>query len=122
MSDYHQIFNQQVEVVKPSLVESPYSDQLIKDWDNPTFDVVDFPVSVQPAGVSEGEVERPQTIRYFMMITPPGTDISDLDASHKIRLGGVLLMDVAAPPERWPDPYNPGQVHHLEVLLEVVRG
>lgn len=119
---YHQIFNQVVEVVMPTLIVSPYSDQPVEDWDNPVFMLVDFPVSVQPAGSTEGAVERPQTVETFRMFTPPGTDIPELKASHKIRLGGVLFLELVGQPERWPDPHNPGEVHHLEAVLEVVRG
>lgn len=119
---YHQIFNQVVEVVGPTLIESPYSDHPVEDWDNPVFTLVNFPVSVQPAGSTEGAVERPQTVETFRMFTPPGTDIPELKASHKIRLGGVLFLELVGQPERWPDPHNPGEVHHLEAVLEVVRG
>lgn len=119
---FHQIFNQTVEVVGPTLIESPYSDQLVEDWDNPTATVVGFPVSVQPSGSTEGSVERPQTVQTFRLFTPPGTDIPELTARHKIRLGGVLLMELVGQPERWPDPHNHGEVHHLEAVLEVVRG
>lgn len=116
------IFNQVVELVKPTLISSPYSSEPVEDWDNPTFEEVGFRVSVQPENQSEGPVERPQTVTGWVMITPPGTDIPALEAGAKVRLGGVMVMDVVGQPARWPNPWEPGEVHHLEAKLEVVNG
>lgn len=116
------IFNQTIELVKPREISSPYSTTPVLDWDNPVYLPVPFQVSVQPRGSSEGPVERPQTITHLVLITPPGTDIPDLGAESRIRVGGVMLLNVVGTPERWPDPWHPGVVHHLEASVEVVSG
>jgi len=39
-----------------------------------------------------------------------------------VRLSGMLDMNVVGKPAKWPDPFNPGAVHHVEASLEVVDG
>lgn len=116
------IFNQTIELAGPTLVESPYSPIPVEDWEVLLYTELDFKVSVQPESSTEGPVERPQVITGWVLITPPGTDIPELKPSSRIRLGKTLLMDVVGRPARWPDPWNPGKVHHLEAKLEVVDG
>lgn len=116
------IFNQTIAVLKPRLIDSPLSTEPVEDWEDPIVDEVDFKVSIQPASSSEGPVERPQTITSWRLITPPGADIPDLAADSKILVGGLLRLDVVGKPARWPNPWLPGQVHHLEADLEEVRG
>ena len=118
----HAIFNQTITVLNPGLVKSPYSTELVESWDEPAVTLVDFPVSVQPAGSSEGPVERPQVATSWRLYTPPGTDIPELSARSRVRIGAGLTLDVVGDPQRWPDPYNSDSVHHLEAALEQVRG
>ena len=115
------IFNQRVEVLRAGLVKSPYSTATVEDWSNPQVIGVEFPVSVQPAGSTESEVERPTVNSGWRLITPPGTDL-DLRASDRIRIGGMLVMEVQGNPEKWPDPFRPGRVHHVEASLGEVNG
>ena len=122
MTDTTVIFNQSLEVSVPTEIDSPYSSEPVLDFDTPVWKQVPFLVSVQPAGSSEGDVSRPVTVSRFVMITPPGTDIPELAAESKLRVGGVLTCDVVGEPARWPDPFRPGVVHHLEAELEVTRG
>lgn len=117
-----QIFNQQVEVLRPALIDSPYSKDPVLDWDNPEYVALDFRVSIQPASSTEGPVERPQVVTSWRLYTPPGTDIPDLAAGSKVRIGGTLVVSIVGHPARWPDPNRPGVVHHLEANLEVVNG
>lgn len=116
------IFNQSLEVGGPAWVDSPYSTEPVADYSQTVWTALDFLVSVQPNTTYEGAVERPQTVTTYVLITPPGTDIPDLAAESRVRLGGVMVLDVVGEPERWPDPWNPGQVHHLEAIVEVVHG
>lgn len=115
------IFNQAVEILRPRMVKSPYSTEVVADWSSPVVTPVPFKVSVQPTGSTEGEVERPTVTSSWLMITPPGTDL-DLKASDRVRLGGTLVMDVDGDPARWPDPFRPGTVHHVEAKLVAVDG
>lgn len=116
------IFNQKLEVASPRLIESPHASEPVEDWSNPVWTPVDFAVSVQPVSSQEGPEERPQVVSGWVMITPPGTDIPDLSAASRVRVGGTLVMDVRGTPARWPDPFHPGVVHHLEAEMEVVSG
>lgn len=121
------IFNQSVEVASPVLIESPYSSEPDEDWSNPVWAPVDFAVSVQPGSVQpgssqEGPEERPQVVSGWVLITPPGTDIPELSEASRVRVGGTLVMNVRGTPARWPDPFHPGVVHHLEAEMEVVSG
>lgn len=116
------IFNQSLALLKPTLIDSPYSSEPVQDWDNPTSHDVGFRVSIQPESQSEGPVERPQTITGWVLITPPGTDIPELTAGSKLLIGQTLRVDVVGEPARWPNPWVPGKVHHLEARLEVVDG
>ncbi|MCT1450644.1 hypothetical protein [Corynebacterium sp. p3-SID1194] len=116
------IFNQSLEVAGPRYVSSPYSSEPVADWSQPQWAPVDFLVSVQPDSSSEDGVERPTTVSRFILITPPGTDLPALAADSQVRVGGVMVCDVVGEPGRWPDPFNPGVVHHVEAVLEVVRG
>lgn len=116
------IFNQQLEVQKPRTVESAYSSEPVLDWSDPVWETVPFAVSVQQISSSEGDVERPQTITSLVLVTPPGTDIPALEAKSRLRVGGVMVVEVVGEPAHWPDPWTPGAVHHLEADLEVVHG
>lgn len=116
------IFNQILEVATPREIRSPYSSEVVLDWENPTWEVVPFPVSVQPNGTSEGEIESPQTRAGFVIITPPETDIPALGAGSRVKVGEVMVLSIDGPPERWPDPFNPGRVHHLEATAVVFDG
>lgn len=120
------IFNQKVEIIKAGKKNTPYSTEPVLDWNNTTIVEVPFPVSVQPSstqlgGNSEGPSERPQLIDRFRLYTPPGTDI-DLSANDRVKVGGVMTLEVVATPVRWPDPFRDGEVHHVEATLECVRG
>lgn len=116
------IFNQQLERVRPGLIDDPYSTEPVWDWSSTTHEPVEFPVSVQPASSTEGPPEHPQTVTQLRLITPPGTDIPDLRSEDRVRVGGVMTCSVVGEPAHWPDPWRPGTVHHLEATLEVVRG
>lgn len=116
------IFNQSLEVAVPRVTRSPYSSEPVVDYDNPVWRPVDFAVSVQPAESTEDDVQRPVVVSRLVLITPPGTDIAELTAASRVRVGGVMVCDVAGAPARWPDPFIPGAVHHLEANLEVVDG
>ncbi|APT85322.1 hypothetical protein CAQU_09875 [Corynebacterium aquilae DSM 44791] len=116
------IFNQRLEIVKPREVRSRYSTETKVSWDQPTYEPVDFLVSVQPSSSSEGPVERPQASQTLQLFTPPGTDIPELSEASRVRIGGVLVCAVLGPPARWPDPWKDGQVHHLEAQLGVIHG
>ena len=67
-------------------------------------------------------MERPQVATSWRLYTPPGTDIPELSARSRVRIGAGLTLDVVGDPQRWPDPYNSDSVHHLEAALEQVRG
>lgn len=116
------IFNQVLEVATPREVKSPYSTEVVLDWENPVWTMVGFEVSVQPGSTTEDAVERPLTVADLVLITPPGTDIPALKAESRVRVGGVMVLDVKGAPRRWPDPHRPGVVHHLEATLGDVSG
>lgn len=116
------IFNQQLDILHPGLVDDPYSTEPVWDWDTVTYENVGFPVSVQPSSSTEGGPDHPQTVTRLRLITPPGTDLPDLKSEDRVRVGGVMVCTVTGEPAHWPDPWRPGVVHHLEAELEVVRG
>lgn len=116
------IFNQQLEIIIPGSKKVPYSTELEPDWDNVTYKVLPFWVSVEPSSSTEGDVSHPQTVSRFILTTPPGTDIPDLKSENRVRVGGVMVAMVVGEPAHWPDPWTPGVVHHLEADLEVIRG
>ena len=116
------IFNQTLEVAVPRVTESPYSSEPVVDYSSPVWREVAFLVSVQPAESSEEDLQRPVVVSHLVLITPPGCDIPDLTAASRVRVGGVMVCDVVGAPARWPDPFIPGAVHHVEANLEVVDG
>ncbi|APT92695.1 hypothetical protein CPHO_07085 [Corynebacterium phocae] len=116
------IFNQPLELKIPRLVDSPYSSEPVVDWSTPDWKVVPFSVSVQQLDSTEGNEVHPQVVTKMVLITPPGTDIPDLDSDSVVRVGGVMELKVVGNPARWPDPWKPGVVHHLEAVVEVVGG
>lgn len=118
------IFNQTLEVLQPGKRKSVYGSQASEDWSRPRFVPVDFLVSVQPSSSVElnGEQGTNQTVTQLRLITPPGTDLPGLTAGSRVRVGGVMVAEVEGEPARWPDPYSPGRVHHVEAVLRVVRG
>lgn len=118
------IFVQEIEILRPGLVDDPYSTKPVLDYNNPTIIPVDFPVSVQPVSSTEQGVfdaDRHGIVSQFRLITPPGTDL-DLQSTDRVRLGGLLVMNAIGHPAKWPDPFRPGEVHHVEATLEVHNG
>lgn len=115
------IFNQSLEVAVMKEQASAYS-SLPRLVPSGTFEQVPFLVSVQPESSEELGEARPQTVQRLILITPPGTDIPGLSAASRVRVGGVMVCEVVGVPARWPDPYAPGAVHHIEAVLEVVNG
>lgn len=114
------IFNQHIAVLRASKTRSPYGHSA-PSWDSPLRIPVDFPVSVQPSASSEGPAEREQVVTSWRLYSPPGTDL-DLRPGDRVEVGGTLVMDVVGQPMRWPDPFQPGHVHHVEAVLEAVDG
>lgn len=115
------IFNQQISVLRAGVKYSPYSTEGVEDWDNPQEIPVDFLVSVQPRGSTEGEVERNTVISGWWLCTPPGHDL-DLRSSDRVKLSTGSTLSVEGDPLKWPHPLIPGTVHHVEANLEVTRG
>lgn len=122
MTEPQIIFNQSLEIAVPARIESPYSTEPVLDFETPVWREVAFLVSVQPEASTEDDLERPVVVSRLVLITPPGTDLPELTAESKVRVGGVMVCDVVGAPARWPDPWNKGAVHHLEATLEVVDG
>lgn len=116
------IFNQGLEVAVPEVIDSPYASEPVLDYDSERWQPVEFLVSVQPAETDEEDMQRPVVVSRFVLITPPGTDVPGLAAESKVRVGGLMVCEVVGAPARWPDPWTPGVVHHLEATLEVVDG
>ena len=117
------IFNQSISVLRPTIMDDPYSPQGRKTWDNPTIIPYDFLVSIQPqgtSGTSENDGRIGTVTERFMLFTQPGHDI-DLQPGDRVRVSGMLDLDVVGKPMRWPDPFTQ-QVHHVEARLEDIRG
>ena len=115
------IFNQHIQVVRPQPIHDPYSSKPKLDYRNASVIDVGFPVSIQPTTTADGQLPRGGISEQFLMITPPGTNV-EIRPSDRIRAGGTLDFDILGAPQHWPDPWKPGEVHHVEVLLEVRRG
>ena len=115
------IFNQRISILRAGKKQSPYSTKPVADWGNPIVIPVDFFVSIQPQSTSEGPLERPKVEASWRMYTPPGTDL-DLRCVDRVGLSGMLDMNVVGKTSKWPEPFNPGAVHHVEASLEVVDG
>lgn len=122
MTEPQIIFNQSIEVAVPARSDSPYSSEPVLDFRAEVWREVPFMVSVQPDGSTEEDLQHPVVVSRFVLITPPGTDLPELEAASRVRIGEVMVCDVVGAPARWPDPFTPGRVHHLEATLEVVDG
>lgn len=117
------IFNQRIEIMHAGEKRSVYSSELMEDWDNPVVVPVEVPVSIQPVSSTESDatMHRSSVVSHFRLFSPPGTDIPQLRAKDRVRIGS-LVLDVVGEPARWPHPLKPGTVHHVEADLEVHRG
>lgn len=114
------IFNQSIAVLRPTIVKDPYSPQGRKTWDNPKVIPYDHLVSVQPSSTTENDGRTGTVTSTFILFTQPGHDI-DLQPGDRVRVGGMLDLDVVGEPMTWPDPFTQ-QVHHVEARLEAIRG
>lgn len=115
------IYNQHITILRAKQVTSPYTTETVENWDNPDVVIVDFPVSIQPRTTDEGPVERAITTDRWWMCTPPGRDL-DLRVTDRVRMDSGTILEVAGSPIRWPHPWIPGHIHHVEANLEVTRG
>lgn len=114
------MFTDEITILRPERVSGRYSTEPSKlDHGNATPIPVDFLVSIQPAGSTEGTVERPTTRDQWRLFTPEGFDL-DLEPTDRIKCRhGVLAVD--GNPGRWPDPRT-GGIHHVEASLILVVG
>ncbi|CAB0580342.1 hypothetical protein Q6D62_00910 [Corynebacterium diphtheriae] len=117
------IFNQRIEIIRAGEKRSVYSSDVMEDWDNPVVLPVEVPVSIQPVSSTESDAtaNRSYVTSRFRLFSPPGTDIPQLKAKDRVRIG-LLVLDVVGDPARWPHPLKPATVHHVEADLEVHRG
>lgn len=74
---------------------------------------------VQPRGVSSELTDQRQTVTTgWLAFGPPDADVRPAD---RVRWGGVSgLLEVVGDPAKWGPPEGPP--HHLEVVLERVKG
>ncbi|WP_311520890.1 hypothetical protein [uncultured Corynebacterium sp.] len=112
------MFTDRVFIVKPRLVESVYSTELVKDWTNPTLVAVDAPVSVQPVTSDEPWTGiRSSVETRWRLVTAPGHTI-DVGADARLRVDGIDAdLEVDGRPAQWGAP-----LPHTEINLKLYEG
>lgn len=108
------ILNQTVTRQRATEVEDRYGNTVLS-WDNPaTAEIVG--VSLQPSETTEIVEDRQVTISAFRLYAPPTADIL---ATDRIEYQGTVY-EVAAQPQKWPDPFVPDAIDHIEVALRQI--
>lgn len=114
-------FVDSIVILQPRVTVDRYSSIEKVDWTQPPERVVvPFRVSVQPAGSSEGEPERPAVTTTWKLITPPGRDLA-LRSQDRVEVNGEMTMSVVGDVARYRAG-APGRVHHVQAALEKVTG
>lgn len=114
------MYTSSITVLRAPVVTDRYNSPR-PDWSNATRTRVDN-VSVQPTSSTETTTEpREQTITGWRVFTRAGVDL-DVRASDRVELENGTVCEVVGEIARWPHPIRPGQVHHVELDLQRVRG
>lgn len=114
------MFDQLVYRMRAEVTGYDKHNQPIRDWPN-AAEVEYRDVSMQPAGTSESS-SQPGTrvVTGWQLQSRAGQDM-DVLPTDRIRWGDRVL-EVIGEVARWPHPIKRGQVHHVEIRLQQVRG
>lgn len=87
------MFTEEISLVKPSYIDSPYSSEPIEDWDNPVLVPVHGRVSIQPdtsavTGETYDGMGQTRLLTGYRLITEPGLVLDTLTANDRIRVTG----------------------------------
>lgn len=116
-------FTTSITILQPLRAVGRYSSGVDPyDWTLPPTRVpVDFPVSVQPLTSSEGPPERPTVVTGWQLIGPPGRDLP-LRPQDRVEAASGEVYSVDGDVLRFPHPTRMNAVHHVEAMLERVKG
>lgn len=114
------MFDQTVYRMRAPEVGRDKHNQPIRDW--PNADEREYrDVSMQPAGTTESSSQPGvRVVTGWALQTRAGQDMDTLP-TDRIRWGDRVL-EVIGDVARWPHPIKRGQVHHVEIRLQQVRG
>lgn len=111
------LYPDEVETIKPRLVDGPYGEYW--DYDNPVITPVPFRVWIQPVSSVENYDGMGSTIVVtgYRLITPPGTQL-DVTANDQLRrVGETEVFEVQGKPAQWGRP-----LIHSEINLQIYEG
>lgn len=114
------MFDQLVHRLRAEIVEYDTHGQPVRDWPNAARQPYED-VSMLPVGISESSAQPGvRTVSTWQLQTRPGHDM-DLLNTDRVQWGDRVL-EVIGGVDRYPHPIKRGQVHHVEVVLQQVRG
>lgn len=114
------MYAERVSIVRPTLIDSPYSSQPVEDWDNPVLVPLEAPVSVHPLTSEEDYDGRGSTVTVtgWRLISAPGYLLEDLDQSDRIVVDGwPETFAVDGRPAHWRT-----ILPHTEARLQLYEG
>lgn len=114
------MFDQLVYRMRAPEVGRDKHNQPIRDWANADEKSYED-VSMQPAGTTESSAQPgTRVVTGWALQTRAGQDMDTLE-TDRIRWGDRVL-EVIGEVARWPHPIKRGQVHHVEIRLQQVKG
>lgn len=115
------MFRERLSIMRPRLIESPYSSEPVEDWDNATLERVSVPVAVEPLESEEtlsGTSSTWLTEAAWRVVSSPGYILDMLHASQIVRVDGIdEELEVDGPPRHWDAP-----LPHTELRLKLTEG
>lgn len=115
------MFSPKLSVLRPTLIDSPYSTEPIEDWSNPVLERVDVPVAVEPLEAEEtisGTASTWLTEAAWRVVSAPGYTLDMLGAADRVRVAGIDDdLEIDGPPRHWTEP-----LPHSEVRLKLTEG
>ncbi|MFI2216530.1 hypothetical protein ACH47B_06560 [Rhodococcus sp. NPDC019627] len=114
-------FTAKIDILRPRDVPSRYTPGTSTlDYSDPQVIPVERLVSLQPTSSREQGDNRFSVVSGWMLVTPAGMDL-DLRDTDRVRHGDKVLS-VVGDVAKWPHPVRPNAVHHVEAVLERVKG
>ncbi len=117
------LFNLSAFEVTPTLIESPYSTEVVEDWSNPKYTALPFKVHCEPVESLESSqgADTPWTIERYRVICPPGKTVT-LGANSRLYVTGFTKAPEFFHVVGEPGTYNTPFLKHTEFIVERVGG